>query len=77
MTWGRASQRDDAPTSGGFVAIACGFYHNVALHDDGTVVTWGDASEGQRRGAPTSGGFVAIACGSWHSVALRDGAIVA
>ncbi|MEM7563679.1 MAG: topoisomerase DNA-binding C4 zinc finger domain-containing protein, partial [Pseudomonadota bacterium] len=29
-------QRDNAPTFGGFVAIACGCSYSVALRDDGT-----------------------------------------
>jgi len=59
----RNDQRNDAPTSAGFVAIACGGDHSVALRSDGTVVTWGSNiyTYGQRNDAPTSVGFVEIA----------------
>eukprot|EP00635_Sarcinochrysidales_sp_CCMP3193_P010561 CAMPEP_0118916738 /NCGR_PEP_ID=MMETSP1166-20130328/16667_1 /TAXON_ID=1104430 /ORGANISM="Chrysoreinhardia sp, Strain CCMP3193" /LENGTH=199 /DNA_ID=CAMNT_0006856651 /DNA_START=100 /DNA_END=699 /DNA_ORIENTATION=+ len=72
--WGDAEwgQRDDAPTGDGFVAIACGGYHSVALRDDGTVVTWGSNSLRQRDDAPAGDGFVAIACGYCRSVGLRN-----
>ena len=47
--------------------------HSIALHEDGTAVTWGSATQGERDDTPSSGGFVAIACGdSDHSAALRD-----
>eukprot|EP00635_Sarcinochrysidales_sp_CCMP3193_P008381 CAMPEP_0118916032 /NCGR_PEP_ID=MMETSP1166-20130328/16119_1 /TAXON_ID=1104430 /ORGANISM="Chrysoreinhardia sp, Strain CCMP3193" /LENGTH=221 /DNA_ID=CAMNT_0006855823 /DNA_START=64 /DNA_END=726 /DNA_ORIENTATION=+ len=73
-SWGssRYGERNDAPTCAGFVAIACGHFHSVALRDDGTVGTWGCRSDDQRDDAPTCAGFVAIACGYGHSVALRD-----
>mmetsp|Transcript_17197 Transcript_17197/g.55803 ORF Transcript_17197/g.55803 Transcript_17197/m.55803 type:complete len:153 (-) Transcript_17197:7-465(-) len=70
-------QLDGAPTSSaGFVAIACGTFHSVALRDDGTVVTWGSNGFHQRDGAPTSTGFVGISCAGNLSVALRSDATV-
>ncbi|MEL6182926.1 MAG: RCC1 repeat-containing protein, partial [Myxococcota bacterium] len=58
------------------VAAVAGFYHMVALRNDGTVLTssLSRSTTGgtSRKGEPTSGGFVAIACSNCHSVALRD-----
>jgi alpha-tubulin suppressor-like RCC1 family protein len=42
-------------------AIAAGFYHTVALKDDGTVVAWGDNSAGQVTGTATTNTDSAIA----------------
>ena len=63
VTWGATDfgQRDDAPTDVNFVAVACGWTHNVGLRADGTVVTWGYTGNGQRVDAPTDANFVAVA----------------
>jgi len=64
------------PTGGGYVSIACGDYHSVALHRDGSLVTWGHNTHSQLEGSPRRSGYIAIACGKHHSVALRkDGSI--
>ncbi|MCX6874715.1 MAG: immunoglobulin domain-containing protein [Verrucomicrobia bacterium] len=64
--------------STGVVAIAAGYSHNVALKGDGTVVAWGDNTEGQTTSQAGLGGVVAIAAGNAHTVALkRDGTVVA
>ena len=41
--WGNDDfdQRNNSPTDDGYVAIACGIQHSVALKNDGTIVTWG------------------------------------
>ena len=65
--------------SSGVVAIAAGYYHSVALKADGSVVAWGDNTEGQTRvPAGGLGGVVAIAAGNAHTVALKgDGTVLA
>ena len=58
-------------------AIAAG-EHTVALQQDGTVMAWGENSDGQCTVPPGLSGIVAIAAGWRHTVALRqDGAVVA
>ena len=65
----RYNQLDNIPQDNGYVAIACGQSHSVALKNDGTI--WN-----QLDGVPIDGGYVAIACGHIHSVALKnDGTI--
>jgi alpha-tubulin suppressor-like RCC1 family protein len=60
------------------VAIAAGYYHSVALKSDGTMVAWGDNTEGQTTLQGSPGEVVAIAAGNAHTVAMKnDGTIVA
>jgi hypothetical protein len=62
----------------GVIAIAAGWYHNLALKPDGTVVGWGDNGAGEITVPPSLGGVIAIAGGSSHSLALKsDGTVVA
>jgi alpha-tubulin suppressor-like RCC1 family protein len=70
------------------VAVACGWFHCLALKNDGTVVAWGTStnptdftkdqvSYGQRNVPAGLSNVVAIAAGGWHSLALRaDGTLV-
>jgi hypothetical protein len=72
---------------GRVVAVAAGWYHNLALMQDGTVVAWGAG----RTNNPSDGidfgqsivpsglnGVIAIAAGVFHSLALKqDGTVVA
>ena len=72
----------------GVVAIAAGSMHTLALKSDGTVLAWGDNSQGKlgdgtttQRNSPVPvpglTGVVAIAVGDYHSVALKsDGTVV-
>ena len=60
------------------VAIAAGGYHSLALKGDGSVVAWGENSEGESTVLPGLSNVVAIAAGGTHSLALRsDGSLVA
>jgi hypothetical protein len=60
------------------VAIAAGEYHSLAVKADGTVVAWGDDSQGQSEPPPSLAGVVAVAGGGAHSLALKsDGSVVA
>jgi len=66
----------DVPTGNGFLAIAAGYSHSLALKSDGSIVGWGDNAYGQID-PPDGNDFVAIAAGTWHSLALKsDGSIV-
>lgn len=70
----------------GVTAIAGGYYHSVAVKNDGTVYTWGGNAYGQ--GSPGSTylptlvsgltGVTAIRCGASYNVALKsDGTVMA
>ncbi len=66
-----------APAGGGFVQVAAGDEHSVALKVDGSIVDWGSNSSGQLNGTPTDAGFIQISAFGWFSVALKaDGTIV-
>jgi len=68
-------------------AIACGWWHTVALKNDGSVWTWGKNSEGQLGNGTKTGSVnpvqvlglsnvVAVAAGWGHSIALKsDGTV--
>jgi hypothetical protein len=65
------------PPSNRYVAINSGANHVCALAADGSIMCWGDDSEGQVSGRPASGAFTAISCGDNHTCALRDdGAVI-
>jgi alpha-tubulin suppressor-like RCC1 family protein len=58
--------------------LAGGMSHNIALKSDGTVVAWGDTSEGQSTVPTGLKGIVAIDAGGYYSMALQsDGTVVA
>ena len=64
----------DTPAGNDFVAIAAGSGFNLALRVDGSLVTWGGASQGM----PTGNNFKAISAGEGFGLALRtDGSIAA
>jgi alpha-tubulin suppressor-like RCC1 family protein len=57
------------------VAVAVGYYHNLALKSDGTLAVWGDYSWDVPSGLSN---VVAVAAGSHHCMALKsDGTVVA
>jgi len=59
------------------VAIASGYYHNLALRADGTIAAWGASSSGVLNVPPGLNDVVAIACGFYHNLALRaDGTVI-
>ena len=75
-SWGNndENQLDGAPIDGGYVAIACGQYHNIALKMM-VIIGWGDNQQNQLSNIPTDSGYVAIAC-EYYGVALKnDGTI--
>ena len=60
------------------VAIAGGDYHSLAVKFDGTVVVWGDNSQGQCNLPAGLSNVVAVSGGGAHSLALKsDGTVVA
>jgi Regulator of chromosome condensation (RCC1) repeat len=71
--YGDYGQVTDAPTGSDFKYVAAGFYTNLALRNDGSIVQWG-----QNIGTPPSGtGFVAVSCGAMHAMAVKwDGTVV-
>ena len=70
-----------AQTGSRIVKIAAGAYHSLALKANGTVVAWGDNSQGQTEvpdELTVPGTVVDIAAGTYHSLALKsDGTVVA
>ena len=70
-----STRPSEAPAGKGFVAIAAGAYHSLALRGDGSLVAWGWNDYGQTD-VPEGDDFVAIAAGHFHSLALRrDGSL--
>ena len=69
---------DEPSVSGAkYSAVSSGANHVCALATDGSIMCWGDNSEGQRDDRPTSGTFTAISSGDDHTCALRDdGAVI-
>jgi len=73
-SWGQVSA---APATTGFVAVAAGTSHSVALTTDGRIVAWGWDGTGLVSAAPRGTGYTAVAAGEYHSVAIAaDGTLV-
>jgi len=62
----------DTPGGTGFVAVACGGLHSVALKTDGSLVSWGDDTYGQVSDTPVGTGFKTLAAGFYHGVAINS-----
>ena len=78
VSWGHDGygQVGSTPTGTGFVQIATGKHHSLALKSDGAIVGWGFS--GGLSNAPTGTGFTYVAGGFNHSMALKsDGSIAA
>jgi alpha-tubulin suppressor-like RCC1 family protein len=52
------------------IAIAAGLVHNLALKNDGTVVAWGNNSDGEATVPPGVSNVVAISAGTYQSLAV-------
>ncbi len=76
---GNASGQTSAPADlSGVQAISAGYYHSVALKNDGTVIAWGSNNSGESTVPAGLTGVQAIATGVAHTVALKsDGTILA
>jgi uncharacterized repeat protein (TIGR02543 family) len=80
--YGDFGQVTDMPSGNGFIAIAAGDSHNVALKSDGSIVTWGDDSRELDNIPlkPPEGDFnggLAIAAGGYHSLAIESNTPIA
>lgn len=74
--WGQ-SVGGTPPAGDNFMSIASGYYHNLALADDGSISGWGSNSNGQLNVPGLNSGFIAISAGFQHSLAIRgDGTLV-
>ncbi len=59
-------------------AVTLGWYHDVALYNDGTVSAWGNNTFGQTNVPAGLTGVIAVSAGAYHSLALKaDGTVVA
>lgn len=76
IAWGvnTAGQTNVPAAATNIIAVAGGAAHSLALHDDGTVISWGALTSVD----PGASNAIAIAAGASHSLALRsDGTVVA
>ncbi|MBN1126327.1 MAG: hypothetical protein JXA82_15075 [Sedimentisphaerales bacterium] len=73
VVWGDDSfnQITDAPTEGGFVAIAAGGTFCAAIKADGSLVAWGENAAGQTV-VPSGNAFAKLAAGTDHALALEQ-----
>ena len=58
------------------VAVACGYYHSLAVKADGTVVGWGNNGHGEATPPAGLSNVVAVAADMDYSLALKaDGTV--
>ena len=61
------------PSGSGFVAIASGAYHSMALKSDGSIVVWGWDNDSQVSHTPSATNFTSKMDGGEHSaLAITD-----
>lgn len=66
------------PNNSGFARVALGFYHYLAIKNDGSIIAIGDNSRSQCNVPPGNDRYTKVAGGGYHSLALRsDGTIAA
>jgi uncharacterized delta-60 repeat protein len=78
--WGSNSDgQTNVPISAtNVMAVAAGYYHNLAVRADGTVIGWGATNGGQTEVPVTANSVVAVAGSYYGSFALRaDGTVLA
>jgi len=68
----------DTPSSYDYRLVACGVEHAVAIRADGTLVCWGDNSQGQCTPPGTLSGKIVkeVAAGDYHTVAMDSNGVV-
>jgi alpha-tubulin suppressor-like RCC1 family protein len=79
VAWGDTTfgQTTVPPGSSNLVAVAAGFYGNLALRSDGTVIGWG-STKAAANIPPALTNVIALAVGGRHSLALRsNGTVIA
>ena len=60
----------NTPTASGFVYIAAGGSHNLAIDSSGYITAWGVDSYGSVSSTPDTSGWTKVAAGTEHSLAL-------
>ena len=76
--WGKNDYGQSNPPAGKYSAFSGGEDFSLGLRPDGSIVGWGDDSNGQCDVPSSNTGFIAIAAGGYHSLGLKqDGSIVA
>ena len=60
------------PESDRFIDVAPGHQHTCGIRLDGSIVCWGQDTDGVLSDAPTIGKYIDISSGDFHSCALRD-----
>jgi hypothetical protein len=71
-------QTDLPSAATNLVGIAAGFWHNLGLYADGTILAWGGDAAGQCNVPAGLSNALAIAAGGYHSLAIKaDGTVVA
>jgi alpha-tubulin suppressor-like RCC1 family protein len=78
ISWGH-QRMPLIPSDTRFQSVAAGYYHNLALKQDGTVVAWGEDDSSGACAVPGGlSGVMSVAAGFGHSLALKeDGTVVA
>ena len=70
-------KQDSLPDGNNFVNVSVGWSHGAAIKSDGTVVCWGDNSNGQCN-TPSGVRFLHVKCGQNYTVGIKeDGSLAA
>ena len=78
VSWGSQSIPLSFYDGQSILQVAGGYFHSLALKNDGTVVAWGDTGYGETSVPVGLGNVMQIAAGAYHSLALKnDGTVVA
>jgi len=80
LAWGDNTygQTNVPPVLTNVVSLGCGYYHQLAVRNDGSVVAWGQNTSGQTNVPPGLTNVMAAAGGGNFSLALRaDGTVAA
>jgi Regulator of Chromosome Condensation (RCC1) repeat protein/galactose oxidase-like protein len=76
--YGNVSGVSDLNPNNGFVAIAAGAQHSIALRRNGEIEAWGRNHLGQGSEPSSNSDFISLAAGANHNLGLKsDGSVVA